>query len=147
MTLHSLGSDYENRSASVAINNFQHSHSEAAYCASQTDPAKEILFFDKAAILRKVPPNRLETRVALHFSVNVLPFWLCTFPLTMAGISICWCIYFQSNCYALFPVNRLFKRLFFMHHIYNPLAYVFTSKEFKRALRRFLSRLSVAISN
>lgn len=84
--------------------------------------------------------NRLETRAALSFSINTLPFWLCTFPITLAGISLYWCVYLQLSCPVVVPTNRHLKHLFFIHHIYNPTTYVLTTKEFQRALVRFVSR-------
>jgi hypothetical protein len=34
--------------------------------------------------------NRLEVRAALNLSVNILPFWLCTFPLSCDIIALYW---------------------------------------------------------
>lgn len=84
--------------------------------------------------------SRLETRAALSFSVNVLPFWLFTFPITLGGISLYWCVYLQVTCPFIIPLNRLLKNLFIIHLIYNPVAYVLTTREFQRAFARFMSR-------
>ncbi|XP_046454717.1 uncharacterized protein LOC124202411 isoform X2 [Daphnia pulex] len=81
--------------------------------------------------------NRLEIRAAFSMSVNILPFWLCTFPVTVNGIIIYWCIHLQMNCPTVYRINPYIYDLFIVHVIYNPLMYISTSKEFKRALIHF----------
>ena len=78
--------------------------------------------------------NRQEIRAALNLSINMLPFWLCTFPVTLNGIAIYWCVLLQSNCPIVYRINPYFTDWFIVHTLYNPMMYIFTSKEFKRAL-------------
>jgi 5-hydroxytryptamine receptor 1 len=78
--------------------------------------------------------NRLEIRAALSMSINMLPFWLCTFPVTVNGIAIYWCYCLQINCSVARRINPYLIDWFTIHTLYNPLMYMFTSKEFKRAL-------------
>ncbi len=78
--------------------------------------------------------SRLEIRAALSMSVNMLPFWFCTFPVTLVGIAIYWCYCLQINCSVVYRINQYLVDWFTIHTIYNPAMYMFTSKEFKRAL-------------
>ena len=78
--------------------------------------------------------NRQEIRAALSLSINMLPFWLCTFPVTLNAIAIYWCVHLQMNCPTVFRINPYLTDLFLIHTVYNPLMYMFNSKEFKRAL-------------
>ncbi len=78
--------------------------------------------------------NRLEIRAALSMSINVLPVWLCTFPVTLNAIAIYWCFRLGTSCPTLFRINPFICDLFLIHIVYNPLMYMSTSKEFKRAL-------------
>ena len=77
--------------------------------------------------------NRLEILAALKM-VFVLPVWLCTFPVTLNAIMIYWCIRLDENCPVIFQINPYFTDLFLVHIIYNPLMYMSTSTEFKRAV-------------
>ncbi len=79
--------------------------------------------------------NRLEVRAALSMSVNVLPFWLCTFPVSCQAIALYWCMRLEASCYTTIYQNSYFLReLFMIHSIYNPLMYMITSCEFRKAL-------------
>ncbi|XP_059352450.1 uncharacterized protein LOC132088202 [Daphnia carinata] len=80
--------------------------------------------------------NRLEIRAALNMSINVLPVWLCTFPVTLNAIIIYWCIRFEKSCLINFRINPYLTDIFLCHTIYNPFMYMLTSTEFKRALVR-----------
>jgi hypothetical protein len=92
-------------------------------------------FFDRSKL------NRLEIRAALSMSINVLPVWFCTFPVTVNAIIIYWCIRVKSNCPTVFGINPYISDLFIVHIIYTPLMYILTSKEFKRALIHFKRKL------
>jgi hypothetical protein len=78
--------------------------------------------------------NRLEIHAALNMSINVLPVWLCTFPVTLNAIVIYWCIRLEKNCPIAFQINSYFTDFFLIQTIYNPLMYMSTSTEFKRAV-------------
>ena len=78
--------------------------------------------------------NRLEIRAALKMSVNMIPFLLCTFPVTLNSIMIYWCFRLQSKCSFNKLINPYLVDWFIVHTIYNPLMYMFTSMEFKRAV-------------
>ena len=64
--------------------------------------------------------NRQEIRAALSLSINMLPFWLCTFPVTLNGILIYWCVRLQSNCPTVYRVNSYLTDWFIIHTLYNP---------------------------
>jgi 5-hydroxytryptamine receptor 1 len=49
--------------------------------------------------------NQQEIRATLSLSMNMLRFWLCTFPITVIGILIFWCIRLQSNCSIVYHIN------------------------------------------
>ena len=106
------------------------------YLESQMDDA---LCF--SWIFNRPKLNRLEIHAALSLSVNMLPFWLCTFPITLNGIAIYWCVRLQSNCPTVFGMNPYITDWFTIHTLYNPLMYMFTSKEFKRALFHLKEKL------
>ena len=89
--------------------------------------------------------NRLEIRTAFSMSVNMLPFCFCTFPVTLNAIAIYWCIRLQTNCPTVFLINPYLTDLFLIHTIYNPLMYIFTSREFKRALIHLKDKLKCKI--
>ncbi len=78
--------------------------------------------------------NRLEVRAALSMSVNVLPFWLCTFPVSFHAISLYWCIRLEGDCAAVLSVGSIVRDFFLFHSIYNPIMYMSTSSEFRRSL-------------
>ncbi|EFX83638.1 hypothetical protein DAPPUDRAFT_100265 [Daphnia pulex] len=78
--------------------------------------------------------SRLEIRAALSMSINMLPFWLCTFPVTLNGIAVYWCFHLQTFCPLAFYTNSYLVDWFIVHTLYNPLMYMLTSKEFKRAV-------------
>ena len=84
--------------------------------------------------------NALEIRAAITMSVNILPFWVCTFPVTCNGIALYWCIRLESECSIIFTVNPYFRNIFLFHGIYIPLMYMLTSREFRQALSRFLKK-------
>lgn len=78
--------------------------------------------------------NRLEVRAALSMSVNVFPFWLCTFPVSCQAIALYWCMRLEADCYTTIYQNSSYLReLFMLHSIYNPLMYMITSCEFRKA--------------
>lgn len=85
--------------------------------------------------------NRMEIRAALTMSVNVLPVCLCTFPVTLNGIAIYWCIRLGKNCPILYQLNPYIYDFFQIYIVYNPIMYMFTSTEFKRALIHLKKKL------
>jgi hypothetical protein len=86
--------------------------------------------------------NRLEILAALKM-VFVLPVWLCTFPVTLNAIMIYWCIRLEQHCPVIFQINPYFTDLFLVHVIYNPLMYMSTSTEFKRAVAHLKQKLNL----
>ena len=91
--------------------------------------------------------NRLEIIAALNMSINILPVWLCTFPVTLNAIMIYWCIRLEMNCPVIYRINPYIRDMFFFYNVYTPLMYMITSSEFKRALvhckRKFKCNYSV----
>jgi hypothetical protein len=91
--------------------------------------------------------NRLEIIAALNMSINILPVWLCTFPVTLNAIMIYWCIRLEMNCPVIYRINPYIRDMFLFHNVYTPLMYMLTSSEFKRALihckRKFKCNYSV----
>ena len=47
----------------------------------------------------------LEIRTALQLSANILPFWICTFPLSLSTIGVYWCIFFGVENTFLYKLN------------------------------------------
>ena len=95
----------------------------------------------------KIYPNKinaLEIRAAITMSLNILPFWVCTFPVTCNAIALYWCVRFESDCSTIFAINPFFRNMFLFHVIYNPLMYMLTSREFRQALSRFIKKISVS---
>lgn len=90
--------------------------------------------------------NRLEIRAALTMSVNMLPFWLCTFPVTLNAIAVYWCFRLQSKYPFIILINPYLVDWFIVHTIYNPLMYMLTSKEFKRALIHLRGKIKLCNS-
>nr|CAH0109668.1 unnamed protein product [Daphnia galeata] len=76
-------------------------------------------------------------------SVNVLPFWLCTFPVSCYAMALYWCVKLEGDCDAVFLTWTYMWDLFLLHSVYNPVAYMSTSTEFRRALlhiaRKFIN--------
>ena len=91
--------------------------------------------------------NRQEIRAALSLSINMLPFWLCTFPVTLNGILIYWCVRLQSSCPTVYRMNHFLTDWFIVHTLYNPLMYMITSIEFKRALIHLKNKVSFNFSS
>lgn len=84
--------------------------------------------------------SRLEFRAAFSMSINVLPVWLCTFPVALNAIALYWCIRMKLNCSLIFLINPYICDLFLIHCIYNPVMYMSSSTEFWRAMSRFLRK-------
>lgn len=87
--------------------------------------------------------NRLEVRAALSMSINVLPVWLCTFPVTLNAIALYWCIQFENDCSTILYLNPYIRDLFLIHSIYNPMMYMSSSTEFRRALLRLVKKCKI----
>jgi hypothetical protein len=86
--------------------------------------------------------NRLEVRAALNMSVNILPFWLCTFPVSCNVMTLYWCVRLESDCaYTAINIHGHLWNLFMLHSIYNPIMYMSTSSEFRRAVIHILRKL------
>jgi hypothetical protein len=86
--------------------------------------------------------SRLEVQAALNLSVNILPFWLCTFPVSCNIIAFYWCTRLDANCENLMVTLNYFWETFMLHSVYNPIIYMATCSEFQRALLRIANKLS-----
>ena len=93
-------------------------------------------------IHRRSNINRLEVQAALNMSVNVLPFWLCTFPVSCYAIGLYWCIRLEADCTVILLTWPYMWDFFLLHSIYNPVMYMLSSSEFRRALTHFTKRLT-----
>jgi hypothetical protein len=72
--------------------------------------------------------SRLEIHAALSLSINFLPVWLCTFPVTLNGIAIYWGFRLGTSCPTLFRINPFICDLFLIRIVYNPLMYSMVQK-------------------
>ena len=97
-------------------------------------------FFSRVRINKM---NALEIRAAITMSVNILPFWICTFQVTCNAIALYWCIRLGHDCSIIFMINPYLRNMFLFHVIYNPMMYMLTSREFRQALSHFLKKRSV----
>ncbi|XP_045023035.1 uncharacterized protein LOC123466425 [Daphnia magna] len=88
--------------------------------------------------------NRLEIRAALNMSVNILPFWLCTFPVSCSVVVLYWCIRLEGECGSILLPWPYLWNLFLLHSIYNPVMYMATSSEFWRALVHITNKVAIA---
>lgn len=124
----------EQNAASITTDRNQQGLSITSLRANKTD------WFPLVAkpILRQV--NRLEVQAALSMSINIIPFWICTFPVTCNAIALYWCIQLEADCSFIIAVNPYLRNMFLFHAIYNPITYMLSSTEFRRALVRFLRR-------
>lgn len=86
--------------------------------------------------------SRLEVRAAFNMSVNILPFWLCTFPVSCAIISLYWCIRLEGDCETIQRALPYVWSSFRLHSVYNPIMYMCTSSEFWRALLHIRRKLT-----
>ncbi|XP_046638193.1 uncharacterized protein LOC124316345 [Daphnia pulicaria] len=86
--------------------------------------------------------SRLEVQAALNLSVNILPFWLCTFPVAFNTIVLYWCIRLEVNLDTIVVTWNFFWDVFMLHSIYNPIMYMVTFSEFRRAFRHITKNLS-----
>lgn len=84
--------------------------------------------------------NRLEIRAALNMSINTIPIWIFTFPITCNGIALYWCTRLGTSCSFITITNPYLRNMFLFHAIYNPVMYMFSSMEFRRALRRLIEK-------
>lgn len=87
---------------------------------------------------------RLDFRAALILSVNVLPFWLFTFPLAFYIMAIYWCSKLQLECsYELMmEADGYVKFLFYTPCIYMPVMYAMNSSELQRALKHLFKKIN-----
>ncbi|XP_046454827.1 uncharacterized protein LOC124202521 isoform X2 [Daphnia pulex] len=86
--------------------------------------------------------SRLEVRAALNMSVNILPFWLCTFPVSCVIISLYWCIRLEGDCDMILRALPYVWSSFQLHSVYNPAMYMCTSSEFWRAFLHMKRKLT-----
>ncbi|XP_057381111.1 uncharacterized protein LOC130703691 [Daphnia carinata] len=86
--------------------------------------------------------NRLEIRAALNMSVNILPFWLCTFPVSCSIVVLYWCIRLEGECGSILLPWPYLWNLFLLHSVYNPVMYMATSSEFWRALVHITNKVA-----
>jgi hypothetical protein len=86
--------------------------------------------------------SRLEIQAALNLSVNILPFWLCAFPVACYSITFFWCIRLETTCETIVLTFIYFWDVFLFHSIYNPIMYMTTCSEFRRALKHIAKKLS-----
>ena len=94
----------------------------------------------------RINPNKInayEIRAAITMSINSLPFWVCTFPITCNTIALYWCIRFEYDCSIIFTIGPYLRNIFMFHGIYNPLMYMLTNREFRQALAHFLKNKCV----
>ncbi|KAI9558810.1 hypothetical protein GHT06_015599 [Daphnia sinensis] len=85
--------------------------------------------------------NRLEVRAALSMSVNILPFWICTFPVSCNVMSLYWCVRLKYQCDFIDNSWQYLWNLFMLHSVYNPVMYMTTSYEFRRAFVHITKKL------
>ncbi len=104
----------------------------ASFCGDKKKKGLSLLFKPKV--------NLLEIRAAIHLSINVLPFWVCTFPVTCNAIAIYWCIRLETECSVFFNINPYLRDMFLFHSIYNPMMYMLSSCEFRRAISHFIQK-------
>ena len=119
-------------------------HGTAKNCAdhrqdeSQLPPPPSIDRIDKNCfpwMQGRSKVSRLELQTTINMSINVLPFLLCTFPISCTSIAIYWCIQLGGDCSVLGQMMSYLRDAFLLHSTYNPLMYMFSSSEFCRALR------------
>jgi hypothetical protein len=89
--------------------------------------------------------SRLEIQAALNLSVNILPFWLCAIPVACYSIAIFWCIRLETSCDTILLTLFYFWDVFIFHSIYNPVAYMITCLEFRRAVKHIAKKLSAKL--
>ena len=95
----------------------------------------------------RISPNKInafEIRAAITMSINILPFWVCTFPVTCNAIALYWCVRLEYDCSIIFTINPYFRNIFIFHGIYNPLMYMLTNREFRQALSRFFKKRCIS---
>lgn len=95
--------------------------------------------------------NRLEVQAAFSLSVNILPFWLCTFPVSCFAMATYWCTRFEGDCDTFLLLWTYLWDFFMLHSIYNPLMYMISCREFRRALfhttAKWVQKINVQIQN
>ena len=89
--------------------------------------------------------SRLEIRAAFAMSINILPFWLCTFPVTLNVIAMYWCLRTGGDCAIFFVIGSYLRDMFMLHTIYNPIMYIIGSSEFRRAVLHSFWKLKHSI--
>ncbi|XP_046458958.1 uncharacterized protein LOC124205550 isoform X3 [Daphnia pulex] len=114
----------------------QHSHLPSHSTNNQDDTES----FPRMPIRSKI--SRLEVQAALNLSVSILPFWMCTFPVSCYAIVIYWCIQLDVNLETIVVTWNYFWDTFMLHSVYNPVMYMATCSEFRRALRHTVKKLS-----
>ena len=85
-------------------------------------------------------PSNLEAKAALSLSIYVLPMWLFHFSHAFYAFSMFWCLKFGFDCRPLMGINVFFRNAYILYSLYNPIMYLSTSKEFRRAFGRLCAR-------
>jgi 5-hydroxytryptamine receptor 1 len=80
--------------------------------------------------------HRLEVQAAFIMSANILPFSLCTFPVSCYAIALYWCLRLDGDCDTILLTWTYMWDWFMLHSIYNPVMFMSTSPEFWKALLR-----------
>ena len=123
-------------------------HSPVAVVGSDSPPTACVINQNnKCFSWARIGPNKinaLEIRAAITMSVNILPFWVCTFPVTCNAIALYWCVRLEYDCSIIFTINPYFRNIFIFHGIYNPLMYMLTNREFRQALSRFFKKRCIS---
>ncbi|XP_057369339.1 uncharacterized protein LOC130690340 [Daphnia carinata] len=125
-------------SVNCADGNASHSHSADAQLALSIDHLGAGCF---PWMQSRSKISRLEVQAALNMSVNVLPFCLCTFPVSSYAIGLYWCIRLEGDCSAILRTWPYMWNFFLLHSIYNPVMYMLSSSEFQRAILHTIRKL------
>ncbi len=80
--------------------------------------------------------HRLEVQAAFIMSANILPFSLCTFPVSCYAMALYWCLRLEGDCDTILLTWTYMWDLFMLHSIYNPVMFMSASPEFWKALLR-----------
>lgn len=93
-------------------------------------------YFSRRDSIRCKRIGRLDFKAALIFSVNVLPFLLCTIPLSLNTMAMCVCSKWDLNCSGglMLQIDAYLKYSVFTPCIVMPAVYMGSSNEFQRAL-------------
>ena len=116
-------------------------HQDSSLVASSVHLHHE-RFTCKQIIKRSNKVSRLEIQAALIMSFNILPFSLCTFPVSCYAIALYWCIRLEGDCDNILLTWTYIWDLFMLHSIYNPVMFMSTSPEFWKALLHISKKIT-----